>query len=141
MPTFTRVLITLCVGAAAILVWQSYGDAARRIIASSYSQLGWLVPRTTPIAYRAPDQERFNAISIDLDAIRQMVDRIAVAQEQITRNFDRLMGSQEQVMHEISKLQMAEQQNRGKNSEPLLATPPSSVPKPIPRSTQTLTVR
>jgi hypothetical protein len=78
---------------------------------------------------------------IDLDAIRQVVDRIAVAQEQITRNFDQLMGSQEQVMHEISKLQMAEQQNRGKNSEPLLATPPSSVPKPIPRSTQTLTVR
>ena len=141
MPTFTRVLITLCVGAAAILVWQSYGDAARRIIASSYSQLGWLAPRTTPIAYRAPDQERFNAISIDLDAIRQMVDRIAVAQEQITRNFDRLMGSQEQVTHEISKLQMAEQQNRGKNSEPPLATTPSSVPKPIPRSTQTLTVR
>jgi hypothetical protein len=83
MPTFTRVLIALCAGAAAILVLQSYGDAARRIIASSYSRLGWLAPRTAPIAYRAPDPERFNAISIDLDAIRQIVDRIAVAQEQI----------------------------------------------------------
>ena len=70
-----------------------------------------------------------------------MVDQIAIAQEQITSNFDRLISSQEQVMHEISKLQMAEQQNRGKNAEPLLATPPSPVPKPIPRSTQTLTVR
>jgi hypothetical protein len=141
MPTFTRVLITFCVGAAAILVWQSYGDAARRIIASSHSKLGRLAPRTAPIAYRAPDQERFNAISIDLDSIRQMVDRIAVAQEQITRNFDQLIGSREQVMHEISKLQMAEEQNRGKNSEPLPVTTPSSVPKPIPRSTQALTVR
>ena len=105
MPTFTRILITSCAGAAAILVWQSYGDAARRIIAQSYSQLGWLAPRTTPIAYGAPDQERFNAIYIDLDAIRQVVDQMAVTQEQITRNVDQLMGSQEQMMQEISKLQ------------------------------------
>jgi hypothetical protein len=126
MPTFTRVLIALCAGAAAILVWQSYGDATRRIIASSYSRLGWLAPRTAPIAYRAPDPERFNAISIDLDAIRQIVDRIAVAQEQITRNFD--------------QLRVAEQQNRGKNSEPVLAAP-SSARKPILRPPQTLTVR
>jgi hypothetical protein len=69
------------------------------------------------------------------------IDRIAVTQERITRNVDQLMGGQEQIMREISKLQAAEQQNHGKNSEPLLATPPSSVPKSIPRSTQTLTVR
>src|SRR5712664_3803987 len=30
------------IGATAILTWLSYGDAARRIIASSYPQLGWL---------------------------------------------------------------------------------------------------
>jgi hypothetical protein len=141
MPTFTRVLITLCVGAAAILVWQSYGDAAKQFIARSFSQLGWVAPRTTPIAYGASDQRRFAAISTDLDAIRQIVDRIAVIQEQITRDFDQLVGSQEQMMHEISKLQAAEQQNRGTNSEPQLAAPPSSARKPIPRSTQTLTVR
>jgi hypothetical protein len=141
MPTFTRVLITFCAGAAAILAWQFYGDAARRIIARSYSHLGWLAPRTTPLAFRAPDQERLNAIHIDLDAIRQVVDRMAITQEQITRNVDQLMGSQEQMMLEISKLQASEQRNRGTNSEPLLATPPSSVPKPIPRSAQTLTVR
>jgi hypothetical protein len=141
MPTLTRALITLCVGAAAILVWQSYGDAVRRLIASSYSQLGWFAPRTTPIAYGAPNQERFNEISIGLDAIRQTVDRIAVTQEQITRDFDQLMGSQEQMMHDISKLQAAEQQNRGTNSEPLLAAAPSSARKPIPRPTQPLTGR
>jgi hypothetical protein len=136
MPTFTRVMITFCAGAAAILAWQSYGDAARRIIARSYPQLGWLAPRTTPIAYGAPDQERFTGISIDLEAIRQIIDRIAVTQEQITRNFDQLMGSQTQMMDEISKLQAAEHQNRGTNSEPLLAAAPSSARKPIPHSQQ-----
>ena len=54
MPTLTRILITICVGVAAILAWQSYGDAARQFIASSYPQAGWLAPRTAPIAYSAP---------------------------------------------------------------------------------------
>jgi|GEM_PF-4037528 hypothetical protein len=110
MPALTRVLITLCVSAAAILAWQSYGDAARRIIVSSYAQLGWLAPRTAPVAYSAPDQQRFDAISVDLDAIRQIVDRIAVIQEQITRNVDQHTAGQEQMMREINKQQAAEQQ-------------------------------
>src|SRR5262249_16472611 len=81
MPTLTRILITLCVGVAASQAWQSYGDAARQIIASAYPQAGWLAPRTVPIGYSAPsttgllaqtgpslDQLRLNAISLDLDA-------------------------------------------------------------------------
>jgi hypothetical protein len=101
MPTLTCILVTICVGVAAILARQSYGDAARQIIASSYPQLDWLVPRATPIAYSAPDtiglaaqaaaspdQQRLNAMSLDLDAIRQSVDRIAITRDQITRNVD-----------------------------------------------------
>ena len=33
-------------GVAATLAWQSYGDATREMIASSYPQFGWLVPQT-----------------------------------------------------------------------------------------------
>jgi hypothetical protein len=117
MPTFSRVLITLCVGAAAILAWQSYGETARRILVRASAELGWLTARTTPIAYRAPDREWFNAISIDLDAIQQIVDRIAVTQEQIVCNLDQLRCSEEEMMHEIIKLQEAEQENRGTKSE------------------------
>jgi hypothetical protein len=36
--SFIRVLITFCAGVAATLAWQSYGDAAREIIANSYPQ-------------------------------------------------------------------------------------------------------
>jgi hypothetical protein len=43
MRSPTGVLISFCVGVAATLGWQSYGDAAREMIASSYPQLGWLV--------------------------------------------------------------------------------------------------
>ena len=140
MPPFTRVLTTLCVSAAAIFTWQSYGDAARQIIANSYSQLV-LAPRTVPVTYGAPDRRRFDAMSVDLDAIRQIVDRIAVIQEQITRNVDRLTIGQEQMMREINKQQAAEQQNGGKNSESLLPLPPSSPRQKLPLSAQTLTER
>ena len=161
MPTLTHILVTICVGVAAILAWQSYGDAARRIIASSYPQLDWLAPRAAPIAYSAhgttglaaqvapsPDQQRLNAMSLDLDAIRQNVDRIAITQEQITRNVDQLTtrqermtrnvdqlaAGQERMTREISKLQAIEQQ---------IKPPPRSAParKAVPRSAPVLTVR
>src|SRR5258708_2069734 len=132
MPTLARILISLCVGAAAILAWQSYGDAARKIITGTYPQLGWLVPRTARIAYSTPDaiglaaqaapspDQRLNAISLDLDAMRQSVDRIAASQEQMTR--------------EITKLQAIEQYILQKNSEP-------PVPKAVPRPSQGRTAR
>jgi hypothetical protein len=72
MQSFMGFLITLCIGVAATLGWQSYGDAAREMIASSHPQLDWLA---TPPASAPPDQQQLNAMS--LDAARQSIDRIA----------------------------------------------------------------
>jgi methyl-accepting chemotaxis protein len=162
MPSFKPFLITFCSGIAAILAWQSYGDAAKQIIASAYPHLGWLAPRATPIAYSAhdtiglaaqaaasPDQQPLNAISLDLDAMRQNVDRIATTQEQITHSVDRIAITQEQITHsvdrltagqeqmtrEITKLQAIEQQILHKNSEPAPRPAPASARK-TPRSAQ-----
>jgi hypothetical protein len=161
MPSLTGFLITFCIGVAATLAWQSYGDAAREMIASSYPQLSWLAPQSAPGAQNAPDmiapaapaapapdQQQLNAMSRDLDAVRQSVDRIATSiaasQEQITRSVDRIAASitasQEQIMHsverltagheqmtrEITKLQETEQYILYKNSE----SPPPPAPAP-----------
>jgi hypothetical protein len=104
-----RFLITLCFGVAATLAWQSYGDRAREMIANSSPELGWLAPQpapamqhtpdvTAPTALAAspsdqqqlnsPDQQQLNAISLNLDAVRQSLDRIGTSQEQITRTVD-----------------------------------------------------
>jgi len=40
------VLIILSMGVAATFAWQSYGNATKKMIASSYPQLGWLPPET-----------------------------------------------------------------------------------------------
>jgi hypothetical protein len=100
---FARFLVTFCIGVAAALAWQFYGDEVREMVASSFPQLGWLAPRTTAVAQTAPemiappepagsspDQQQLNAMSLDLEAVRQSVDRIATSQEQITRRGDQL---------------------------------------------------
>jgi len=151
MPTLTHILFTLCVSVAAILAWQFYGDAATQLIESSYPQADWFAPRTAPIAHSAPgatglaaqaapsfDQQRLNAISVDLDAMRQTVDRVAVTQEQITRNVEKLTAGQERMAHEISRLQAIEQQ---KKSEPSRRPPSASARKPAAQSARAATAR
>jgi hypothetical protein len=149
----TRFLITFCIGVAATLAWQSYGDAARDIIASSYPQLGWLAPQPAPTAQNppdvialaapaaaSPDQQQVGAMSLDLDAVRPSLDQIGASQERIARTVDQLAAGQEQMTREITKLQAIGQYILYKNSEPppQLATPPTR--KPVPRSSQAPTV-
>src|SRR6267378_8078822 len=43
--SLARFLIAFGTGVAATLLWQSYGDAAREMIANSYTRLGRLAPR------------------------------------------------------------------------------------------------
>src|SRR5262249_58795342 len=79
--TLVRFLITFAVGVAATLVWQSYSDAARQVIANLSPQLGWLAPHAGA-AKTGPDLG---------ERITRNVDRIVGAsQEQITRRVDRL---------------------------------------------------
>jgi len=111
----SRFLIAFCTGVAATWAWWSYGDAAREMIANSYPQLGWLAPQAEPVAQSAPnmialaapatpslDPQQLSAMSLNLDAVRQSVDRIVAGQEQIMRSIDQIASSiaasQEQVM-------------------------------------------
>jgi hypothetical protein len=113
-----RFLITFCLGIAATLAWQSYGDRARGMIANLYPQLGWLAPQaalaqttgaTTAAATPSVDQQEFKAMSLNLAAVRQRVDQLAA----------QLAAGQEQVTHDFTlKLQAAEQDILGKIPAP-----------------------
>src|SRR5258707_4855576 len=130
---FAYYLIVFSVGVAATLAWQTYGDAARQLIA---------------LAASAPNQPQLNAISLDLDAVRRSIDGLAIAigtsitpsQEQITHNVDQLAACQEQMTREITKLQAVERYVLYKNSDPPPRPAPAQVPKPAPRPSQAPTV-
>jgi len=57
-------LIVFSVGVAATLAWQTYGDAARQLIAPTASTSG---------------QQQLNTMSLDLDAVRRSIDGLAIS--------------------------------------------------------------
>ena len=94
-----RLLITFCIGVVATLAWQSYGDAAREMIANSSPRLSWLAPSAALAAQAAapsPDREELKAISIGLAGLQQRVDQIAAAQEQMAGDITNRLQAVEQ---------------------------------------------
>jgi hypothetical protein len=125
--SLSRVLITFCAGVAATLGWQSYGDATREIIASSYPQFGWLapqaavaqaVPNTVGAATSSPDRQELKTMSLELAGVRQRLDQLATSQQQMTRDF-------------TTKLRAAEQDILDKISVPPQQQPAAPARKPV----------
>jgi hypothetical protein len=92
-----RFLIIFCIGVAATLAWQSYGNAAREMIANSSPQLGWLVPS----ANSSPEQQ-LKAMSSDFATMRQRVDQLAANQQQMAGDMAKLVADQKELLQKIS---------------------------------------
>jgi hypothetical protein len=121
---FARYLIVFFVGVAATLAWHSYRGTAREPIAPASSQ----------------SEQQLKTMSLNLDAVRQSVERIAygiaAGQEQMTRNVGQLASGQEQMMREMSELQTVEQYVLDRISAPPPRPAPTPVSKPVLRSPQ-----
>jgi hypothetical protein len=148
-----RFLITFCIGVGATLAWQSYGNTAREMIANASPQLAWLALPAAPVAQDPAEtvppaepagapalassaQQQLSPVSLDLDGVRQSVDRVAANQDQLTRTIGQLVAGQEQMTREIAKLQSIEQYILYKNSEPPprpAAPPAAAAPRPAAR--------
>jgi hypothetical protein len=135
-----RSVIIFCMGIAATLAWQSYGDAARDVIASSYPQLGWLAPQTAAavtapemISPAAPasisDSGELKSLLINLAAVRQSVDRFAA----------QFVAGQQQIASEIAKLKATEQEvfdRINSTPPPRPAAAPTRKPVPAPQQSR-----
>ena len=127
LRTFSSLPIAFCIGVAATLAWQSYGDTAREMIANAHPQLGWLAPQGEPVTQNAPvavavaapaapafDQQQLKAIAIDLEAMRRSIDRIApgivAGQEQMARSISRIATTQEQLTRTVDQLTASQEQ-------------------------------
>lgn len=116
---FARYLIAFSIGMAAALAWYAYSGAAKESAA-------------------------LKAIALDHDALRQSIDRVAIAQEQmisriersIERGIERLAAGQDQTTRDINDLQTVEQYLLDKISTPPPRPAPSAVSKPVVRSPQ-----
>ena len=113
-----RYLVAICIGVAGTLAWQSYGDAAKRVIATRAPELGWSPeakqaiaswtvgwtkppasaekiapgPVASSKAPQAPsvDPAQVQQIAQTLVALREIVEQIAAGQDQTSREMARV---------------------------------------------------
>jgi hypothetical protein len=148
---FVRYLVAICIGVAATLAWQSYGDAAKQIIATRAPELGWspdakqMIASWTlgwtkppagsekqalPVAQIAP-----SAPSIDAEKVQQLTQSLAVLQQTV----EQLAAGQDQMTRVIGRLQSAVTELIVKIPEPPPQPPaaPARKPTPAPPSSRT----
>jgi hypothetical protein len=95
------VLFAFCIGVVATLAWQSYGDAAREMVANLSPRLSWVAPTSAPVGQANPavpsaEQEELKTLSAGLAEVRQRVDEIAVQQELMKRDISNKLEAVEQ---------------------------------------------
>jgi hypothetical protein len=108
-------LVTFCIGVAATLTWQSFGDAARQVVASSSPALGWLAPRTASFAQVDSDQappaglamastgfQQLRAALLDLAAVRQSVEQVAAQNQQVVGEIAAMQTAQQAILRKLS---------------------------------------
>jgi len=124
----TRFLIVFCIGIAGTLTWQSYGNAAREVIANMSTQLRWLAPQTTSVAPNAPDVIAPPALarpSPELEEFKAMSLRFALVQKRV----EQLAASQQKISDEIANLR-ADQQELHQNQQVLDQKMSAPAPRP-----------
>ena len=109
-----RVLIIFSTGVASTLAWQSYGDALRATIASSYPQLGWLAPQTaaqvetlpamvvTPTTAATPSPDYSEQLKTGLAAVRESVNQIVATQQWMAGDIAKLQAGQQDILDKLS---------------------------------------
>jgi hypothetical protein len=155
---FVRYLVAICIGVAATLAWQSYGDAAKQIIATRAPELGWspdakqMIASWTlgwtkppagsekqalPVAQIAPsapsiDAEKVQQLTQSLAVLRQTVEQLAAGQDQMTRVISRLESAVTELIVKIPE--PPPQPPAAPARKPTPAPPSSRTPGPPPMS-------
>jgi hypothetical protein len=150
---FARYLVAICIGVAAALAWQSYGEAAKQMIATSAPELGWSSEakqmiaswvqqlgwtkspagsekQAAPVAQTAVAPNAPAAPAFDPEKIQQMAWDLATLRQTV----EQLAAGQTQVTREIAKLEAADVEILAKITP---APPPSPPAAPARKPTPT----
>jgi hypothetical protein len=130
--TLIRFSIAVLIGVGATLGWQSYGDAAKDMLAAEAPILGWVlsfVPTTKPSAVAATSIDptrQLAPLASTLDVVRRSVEQLAAKQEQMAQNIAALRAAEGDARQKISSAPPAPA------PAPAQAQQAASVPQPKP---------
>jgi hypothetical protein len=151
-----RYLVAICIGVAATLAWQSYGEElgwspeeVKQMIAGWVQQVGWTKagagPESTAVQPSVPETQVATVVqtlpaavvpkaptasSIDPEQVHQ----IALDLGALRQTVDQLAASQDQMVHQIDTLQTSNQEILTSNQE-ILEKIPAPPPPPPPAAT------
>ena len=108
-----RFLTIFCLGVGTTLAWQSFGDAARGMIANSLPQLAWLGPKTEPVVPTVPNavtaavaSPELQQLALGFAAVRQSVDlltsQFATSQQEMRSDIVKLQADEQEILHKLS---------------------------------------
>lgn len=100
LRALARYLITLCIGVSATLAWQSYGDAARQLVANASPVLGWLAPPAASLVQVVADQ--VTPAEPGTPALRQSVDQLTDKLQQMAGDIATLQATQQAILRKVS---------------------------------------
>ncbi len=102
----TRFFITVLIGVGITLAWQSYGDAAREMLAAKAPGLAELLPVSTTkspvVAAPSPDlMQQLAPLASNLEVLRRSLEQLAAKQEQMAQNIAALQAVDEDIRQKI----------------------------------------
>jgi hypothetical protein len=146
---FTRYLFAICIGVAATLAWQSYGEAAKQLFAANAPELGWSPeakqmianwveqlgwtkpPQAASVAQTAPAAVAPSVPvipSIDPAEVHQMAMDLTALRQTVAQ----ITVSQDQMARQVDRLQAANQAILVKIPEPPPPPPIAAAPAVSP---------
>jgi hypothetical protein len=165
---FAGYLLALCIGVAAYIAWQSYGEATKQIIAAKAPELGWspeikqmiaswvqAKPTAGPESTAVPPSRLETQVATVAQTVpvavvpkaaavpsidSEQVHHIAVDLATLGQTVDQLAASQDQMVHQIEMLQSSNQEILASNRE-ILERIPAPPPPPTVAPTQKPTTR
>jgi hypothetical protein len=151
---FARYLVAICIGVAATVAWQSYGEVPTQIIAAKAPELGWSPEAKQMIASwvqhlgqtKPPAGPESTAVQPSVQETQvatvaqtvpakvpasypEQVHQIAVDLAALGQTVDQLAASQDQMVHQIDVLQTSNQEILASN-QAILAKIPAPPPPP-----------
>ena len=150
---FSHYMLAICIGVAATLAWQSYGQFTKQIIVTRAPELGWSPeakqtiaswverlgwtkpPAGAEIATVAPDKvapkaasldpQQVQQIALDVAALRQSVEQVAASQTKTAAEINKLLVTTTDI---FLKFPTPPQPAAALSHKPIPAAPPSQAP-------------
>ena len=120
--TLTRFSIAVLIGVGATLGWQSYGDAAKEMLAAQAPTLAWVLSVSTKspvVAATSTDpMQQLAPLASNLYVVQRSVEQLAAKQEQMAQNIAALQAVEQDIRQKMSSTPSAPAQQAASIPQP-----------------------